>query len=239
VKRIVPVVCECMRREEEERMQAIKLQERRDRIERLFSMSELGERYKGVTFDDWVSRPGTEKWLEKAKDYVENFKEYKKNGRGLVVMGPVGNGKTFLLAAMLNALIEKDVVVAYRSVPSLLSKIKSTFDPDSKLTLTEIHSAIRDVDLLMLDDLGAEKTFRVQGEERMSDFAESVLYEIIDDRYRWKLPVIVTTNYETTNQLRVRVGERIYDRLVETCDFIGVTASSYRREIAKRNQKEA
>ena len=119
-------------------------------------------------------------------------------------MGPVGNGKTFLLAAMLNALIEKDVVVAYRSVPSLLSKIKSTFDPDSKLTLTEIHSAIRDVDLLMLDDLGAE-TFRVQGEERMSDFAES-FYEIIDDRYRWKLPVIVTTNYETTNQLRSELG---------------------------------
>ena len=154
-------------------------------------------------------------------------------------MGPVGNGKTFLLAAMLNALIEKDVVVATGVFLVYSQKSNRRLTQIRKLTPTEIHSAIRDVDALMLDDLGAEKTFRVQGEERMSDFAESELYEIIDDRYRWKLPVIVTTNYETTNQLRVRVGERIYDRLVETCDFIGVTASSYRREIAKRNQKEA
>lgn len=236
VKRIVPVVCECMKREENERMAAIKLQERRDKIERFFSMSELGERYKGVTLDDWEPRPGTEKWLSRAKDYIDNFRTYKKQGHGMVVMGSVGNGKTLLLAAIVNALLEKDVVVVYRSVPNLLTKIKSTFDPHPKITVAEIHAAIRDVDLLMLDDLGAEQTFRVQGEERMSDFAESSLYEIVDDRYRWKLPTIVTTNYETTNKLRTRVGERIYDRLLETCEFVGVTASSYRREIAKKQQ---
>jgi DNA replication protein DnaC len=224
-----------MKREENERVQTLKLKERRDKIERLFSQSELGDRYKNVTFDDWEPRPGTEKWLGKARDYVDNFKAYKSEGRGMVVMGSVGNGKTLLLAAILNALLAQDVIVIHRGVPSLLSKIKSTFDPQPKTTVSEIHAAINDADLLMLDDLGAEQTVRVQGEERMSDFAESQLYEIIDDRYRWKRPVIVTTNYDTTNKFKVRVGERIYDRLLETCDFVGVTASSYRKEIARRN----
>lgn len=220
-------------------MQALKIKERRDKIERLFSLSELGERYKDITFDNWIPRPGTEKWLDKAKDYATNFKTHKSQGRGMVVMGSVGNGKTLLLAAILNSLLGQDVVAIHRSVPDLLTKIKSTFDPNPKTTVSEIHAVIRDADLLMLDDLGAEQTFRVQGEEKMSDFAESALYEIIDDRYRWKLPVIVTTNYEKTSKFRTRVGERIYDRLLETCDFVGVEASSYRREIAQdRNKKQ-
>jgi len=83
-------------------------------------------------------------------------------------------------------------------------------------------------DLLVLDDLGAEK---------VTDWVQDVLFRIVDGRYRAVRPILVTTNL-APNDLPRTIGERITDRLLEITVPVEIKATSYRMELAKaRAQK--
>ncbi|WP_059380635.1 ATP-binding protein [Bacillus anthracis] len=167
-------------------------------------------------------RNGSETAYKVAVKYVKTFKEW--NGESLMLWGEPGNGKTHLAAAIVNELSKKGYIVVFQSVPELLQRIRSTFNSENKENETQIMRALLECDLLILDDIGAEKT---------TEWVEEKLFNIIDGRYRKELPTLYTSNLEP-KELKNQVGKRSYDRMVETSLTVKNEAASYRREIAKQ-----
>ena len=221
--RYIPAKCECAFRKEAEEESRRKEAERQERIERLFSLADLGPRFAECTFETWVERKGSERCHELALEYAENFGEHYGRGEGLLLMGEPGNGKTHLAAAIVNQLVPKSKTCVFRSVPALLKKLQETYRDGSKVTESEVLAILQEADLLVLDDLGSEK---------VTEWAESTLYYIVDERYRWKKPLVVTTNCRL-EVLEERIGTRTIDRLLEMCVLVENRATSYRRERAK------
>lgn len=200
--------------------------EQRQRIEQLFSMAELGPRFSECAFENWQPRLGAVEAHKAALNYVENWRDYRLQGRGLILFGQPGNGKSHLAAAIVNRLLADGVCCVFRTVPALLKKIQATWDEDIGVTEHSLVQALVSADLVILDDAGAEK---------WSAWSESTLYYVIDERYRWKRPVVVTSNC-SLDELEKQVGTRAFDRLVETCSLVENRATSYRQEQAKKRR---
>ncbi|MED2022521.1 ATP-binding protein, partial [Bacillus thuringiensis] len=182
----------------------------------------LGERFKKSTFEAFREREGSVTAGQIAQKYVNEFKKW--NGESLMIWGEPGNGKTHLAAAIANELSKQGFIVVFQSVPELLQRIRSTFNSDNKENETQIMRALLECDLLILDDIGAEKT---------TEWVEEKLFNVIDGRYRKELPTLYTSNLRP-KELQEQVGKRSYDRMVETSLTIKNEATSYRREIAKQ-----
>ncbi|BAL19598.1 MULTISPECIES: ATP-binding protein [Bacillales] len=222
IKNKILPTCECVvEREEAEIREAQNFAKKRE-IEKLFSISNLGERFSKSTFESFLDRNGSETAYKVAVKYVKTFKEWK--GESLLLWGEPGNGKTHLAAAIVNELSKKGYIVVFQSVPELLQRIRSTFNSENKENETQIMRALLECDLLILDDIGAEKT---------TEWVEEKLFNIIDGRYRKELPTLYTSNLEP-KELKHQVGKRSYDRMVETSLTVKNEAASYRREIAKQ-----
>ena len=97
------------------------------------------------------------------------------DGRGLWLEGDVGTGKTTLAMLVSKRAIEAGHSVAIYSLPRLLARIRRTYDGDAgELSYLEFFERLTSVDLLHIDDLGAEKR---------SDWVLEQLYAIVDERY--------------------------------------------------------
>lgn len=195
-------------------------------IERKFSISNLGERFAECKFDTFAFRPGTEKVVSNAKAYAEHFEQMIPDG--LLIWGIPGNGKSHLAAAIAHEVKANKKTVVFQTVPELLERIRNTFNNRNTESEREIMDALLYCDLLVLDDIGAEK---------VTGWVLEVLYRIVDGRYRKKKPIVYTTNLkpsELKDQLvDVNGIDRIYDRMVETSIIIENKGTSYRREIAR------
>jgi DNA replication protein DnaC len=146
------------------------------------------------------------------KRYLGDLEANLAAGKGVWFYGDVGTGKTSL--AML---ISKEVSAAGRSVavyslPKLLARIRRTYDSDrSDLSYLEFVERLTSVDVLHLDDVGAEKR---------TDWVLEQLYAIVNERYESQRSVLVTSNLDES-KLKDQIGERTVSRLVEICsDFM-------------------
>lgn len=167
-----------------------------------------------------------EKLTNAMKNYVNNF-EYFKNGNnsysGLLLYGEPGRGKTFAACEVANALIDKGYFVLVTNFARLANTIQG-LSSDKQVFIDSLNK----YELIIIDDLGAE---------RKSDFMQEMVYNIIDNRYRAGLPMIITTNLsideiKTPNNIGY---ERIYDRILEKCFPIEVKGISKRRRAIKQN----
>lgn len=222
IKNKILPTCECVVEREEAKIREAQNFAKKREIDKLFSISNLGERFSKSTFESFLDRNGSETAYKVAVKYVKTFKEW--NGESLMLWGEPGNGKTHLAAAIVNELSKKGYIVVFQSVPELLQRIRSTFNSENKENETQIMRALLECDLLILDDIGAEKT---------TEWVEEKLFNIIDGRYRKELPTLYTSNLEP-KELKNQVGKRSYDRMVETSLTVKNEAASYRREIAKQ-----
>lgn len=222
IKNKILPTCECVVEREEAKIREAQNFAKKREIEKLFSISNLGERFSKSTFESFLDRNGSETAYKIAMKYVKTFKEW--NGESLMIWGDPGNGKTHLAAAIVNELSKKGYIVVFQSVPELLQRIRSTFNSENKENETQIMRALLESDLLILDDIGAEKT---------TEWVEEKLFNIIDGRYRKELPTLYTSNLQP-KELQNQVGKRSYDRMVETSLTVENKAESYRREIAKQ-----
>lgn len=222
IKNKILPTCECVVEGEEAKIREAQNFAKKREIEKLFSISNLGERFSKSTFESFLDRNGSETAYKVAVKYVKTFKEWK--GESLMLWGEPGNGKTHLAAAIVNELSKKGYIVVFQSVPELLQRIRRTFNSENKENETQIMRALLECDLLILDDIGAEKT---------TEWVEEKLFNIIDGRYRKELPTLYTSNLEP-KELKNQVGKRSYDRMVETSLTVKNEAASYRREIAKQ-----
>ena len=173
---------------------------------------------------DWTFEKddhANEQIIKVAKNYVDNFAEMKKRGKGLLLFGTVGTGKTFASACIANALIDKGYACLVTNFARLVNTIQSTFDGKQ-----DYIDSLNDFDLLVIDDLASERDTEYMGE---------IVQNLIDSRYRAGLPLIITTNL-TSDELKhakeIR-KQRIYSRLFEMCIPVEVTGKDRRRQKLK------
>lgn len=135
--------------------------------------------------------------LNECVSFADNFNG---KGKGLLMMGGTGLGKTHLSLAIANRVIGKGFCVAYGSVPELIRKLgKEQFGKAEGDTMT----LLTECDLLILDDLGAENS---------TDHAVSILYEIINARQNRNAPMVINTNLDM-NKIQAQYQDRLYSRL--------------------------
>ena len=165
-------------------------------------------RYRGVSFD---RPPVTEiepMVVRVVRSWVEDLEANLDAGRGLWLMGDTGTGKTTLAMLVSKAALQDSRSVAIYSLPKLLARIRRTYDSepggDSYLSFFE---RLTSVDLLHIDDLGAEKR---------SDWVLEQLYALVNERYEAQRSMLVTTNLDQ-QQLEEQIGPRTVSRLVEIC----------------------
>lgn len=219
--RWVQPICECEAKKNKEEIIKFQNVQREREVRELFSISDIGERYESAGFDEFEVRIGAENAYKIAIHYSQNFEEF--GLESLLLWGEPGNGKSHLAAAIHNNLRKQNKVVVFISMPDLLKKIRSTFNRNSEESEEQILRALNLCDLLIIDDIGAEK---------VSEWVQEVIFIIVDSRYRRNRPILATSNLEP-KQLADRIGKRAYDRLVEMSQPIENKATSYRREIAK------
>lgn len=220
-KRWVQPICKCEQDVKKAEWQRIIKAKEENEIRSLFSISNVGEKYLNASFENFNVRPGAENAFKVAKHYAEHFEEF--GSESIMLWGDVGNGKTHLAAAIHNYLIAQGKTVVFISMPELLSKIRATFNRDNNESEQQIMKALMICDLLIIDDLGAEK---------ISDWVLDTIFQIIDGRGRRERPILATSNLNPKD-LPNRIEKRIPDRLVEMSQPIENKATSYRREIAK------
>jgi DNA replication protein DnaC len=134
-------------------------------------------------------------------------------------MGPVGTGKTTLAMLVTQAALKAGRSAARFSLPGLLSQIRKTFDTGSHVDLLERLTA---VDLLHIDDIGAEQTTPWVLEE---------LYAIVNARYEERRSMVITTNILDRETLCEQITERTVSRLTEMCDELPLLGEDHRMDL--------
>jgi DNA replication protein DnaC len=177
------------------------------------------ERYKDVAFDRFPVTDIDPQIVSATRRYVDRIGENLDAGRGLWFMGPVGTGKTTLAMLVTKAALEAGRSAARYSLPGLLSQIRKTFDTGSHNDLLERLVA---VDLLHIDDIGAEQTTPWVLEE---------LYSIINSRYEEQRSVVITTNILDRETLCTQITERTVSRLTEMCDELPLMGLDHRMDL--------
>lgn len=223
VRRVQPR-CRCEVQAYEAGIQEAAERKRRNDIERKFAISSLGARFQECRFETFSPRFGSDRLAETLRRYAESFDG---GPNSYVIWGVPGNGKTHLAAAVCHTIKERGFIPVFQSVPELLERIRNTFDGKHKETEREIMAALLECDLLVLDDIGAEKP---------TEWVQDVLFRIVDGRYRNKRPILYTSNFDIRG-LAERLGPRIVDRMVETSTIIENKATSYRMESALRRDE--
>lgn len=140
----------------------------------------------------------------------------------LTLLGPYGCGKTHLAAAAAHAVLAHGVPVLFIVVPDLLDHLRATFNPESSVSYDERFDLVRNVGLLVLDDLGTESG---------TLWAREKLYQLLNHRYNERLPTIFTSNVRL-EQLDPRIASRMYDPAVNG-EVISIQAADYRRRLGK------
>lgn len=161
-----------------------------------------------------------------AHKYVENFDVMRKKGKGLLLFGSVGTGKTFISACIANALIDQGYSCMVTNFARLTNTIQGMFDGKQ-----DYLDRLNRFSLLVIDDLGSERDTEFMGE---------IVQNIIDGRSRAGLPLIITTNLsseELKNPSDIR-RQRIYSRLFELCVPVEVKGVDRRREKLKTEHDE-
>ena len=182
-------------------------------IRQFYIQNYSSKRLQDYQFENFIITENNKKEIEITKDFTEKCIN-KKQKDGLIITGKSGVGKTHLATAILNKLTEKNMLVLMGRLIVLLDVIKDTFkDFSSKeKDIIELYSK---VDMLIIDDLGTERT---------SSWALEKLYTIIENRNENKLPIIVTTRFNKESLLDrfyqsedEELAEAVIEKLYQFC----------------------
>ncbi len=179
------VPCVCKERALEER--------RRADLRRMSSLDAFHDK----TFDTFdTSVPGVREAYEVARRYAEDPQGW------LVLSGGYGAGKTHLAAAIASERLAAGQSVFFSITPDLLDHLRATFAPTSETPYDELFDKVREAGLLALDDLGAENG---------TAWATEKLFQIINYRYNYRMPTVITTNHRLLSHMDERIRSRLSD----------------------------
>jgi len=221
-----PASCTCEVEQYEKTMLKLRRRSFEVFLESYFPPSEVGE-YASCTLENFIPRPGALDAVEAVRAYIGNLEENLAGGRGLVLYGPPGTGKTHLAAAVYNAARKQGFPSLLLSVPGLMARLDGSFGGEE--SEWELLGLLTSHDLLVLDDLGAER-----GTER----ARERLYAVIDGRYRHRKATVFTTDITVQEELVMHLTPRLFDRILERCAFLKLWGESFRIERRRRYGEE-
>lgn len=211
-------ICPCQK-EAIEQQKAI--EERQHRMERIRRRKAQGLQDRYLYDYTFANDNGQNPLMDKARAYVEHWEKAYQQNIGLLLFGDVGTGKSFFAGCIANALLDQEVPVLMTNFPTILNRMTGMFS-DGR---TEFIAALSEYDLLIIDDLGVE---------RSTDYAMEQIFFIIDSRYRSRKPMIITTNLKLSELKNPPdlAHARIYDRILERCAPILFDGKNFREENA-------
>ena len=212
----VPCDCRCI---QEEKRRQREEQARRDaeyRVARRRTECFWDDMRKaGCTFDSDDQRNA--KLARQVRGYARQFEKFKQEGRGLLFLGPTGTGKTFYACCIANALIDAGYSAIVTNFAQIANDLQGTFDK------AQVHNRLLRADLLVLDDLAAE---------RDTSFMQEIVFQVVEERSAAKKPLIITSNISTQEFMNPGdlARRRVFSRLKEVCIPIAVTGADRREE---------
>jgi DNA replication protein DnaC len=216
------------------------------RVARRLTRASIPARYEHCSFESYeASFPGADRSLAAAHLMARRFVDgypATTGGRGLLLTGSIGVGKTHLAVGILQALIaEKGVHGFFCDYRELLKQIQHSYNPQVATTEMEILRPVFDAEVLVLDELGASKP---------TDWVWDTVALILNTRYNDKRTTIITTNYADLapggsngnngasrvmrdETLGDRIGERMRSRLAEMCVVVEMRGEDFRRTVGR------
>lgn len=163
-----------------------------------------------------------------AVNFIKNYEEFKEQGKGIYYYSDIkGSGKTRLATSIGNALIKtRKIGVKYITTFDLLSEIKNTFNKNSEISESELIKAIKEIEVLILDDVGVEDP---------TPWVKTIFYGILNGRMISKKVTIFTSN-STIDELKH--DDRVKSRIEKMAIPIHFPEESVRTKIAKTENEE-
>lgn len=213
------------------------------RSERLMKQSRIPSRYEHCEFDSYhpelggLGREKREQALATAKRFVT---EYPLEKTGLMLIGPIGTGKTHLAVSMLRELIlRKGIPGLFYDYRELLKQVQNSYNHSVQVTEMEVLRPVFETEVLVLDELGAVKP---------TEWVWDTVSHILNTRYNDKLTTIITTNFADQapaatagrdltaraareETLGDRIGERMRSRLHEMCRIVHIEGEDVRQKM--------
>ena len=214
------------------------------RADRLLENARIPKRYEHCSLSAFATDfTGSNRSLDSARLAAGRFvEEYPVNATGLLLIGPIGVGKTHLAVGIVRELIQqKGVACLFYDYRELLKEIQNSYNPSVNATELGILRPVFEAEVLVLDELGAAKP---------SEWVWDTVSLIINTRYNDKRTTIITTNYPDAVEssegdavrragreltLGDRIGERMRSRLHEMCKIINMQGSDFRQRVQSAN----
>jgi DNA replication protein DnaC len=219
-------LCKCETEQRDKKNTEFKLRLKREKSERVFrTYITLGLQDQDAMTDSFdKDKKPTDKKSLLFRRYCEKWQQVKDKNTGLIIFGDVGTGKTFYANCIANEIRNKYGELCLTITTKMLTGI-STFDK------MDIIRRIIAVDLLVIDDLGAE---------RDSEYAQEIICDLMDERDKTDRPTIITTNlsYQDLKLPQSIQQQRIYDRVLKMCSPVEMSGKSEREKIAAQKKDE-
>lgn len=230
----VPLACVCQRKKRQQQEQIRKAQETAAaarRAEREF-LEQAGERYRDKTFENF--RRDKEKKDENhwrlMRGMATRFEDFLQTGKGALILGSYGCGKTHLEVALGRELIKQGYSVKMYGASSLYDRYMSAFSWRLDYSPEDVIKEACDCDLLILDDVGVNTL--ATDKDNFAKFA----YSLINHRYNQKKPVLMSSNL-SAKDLKDALSLRVYDRILAMA-FLVVNKCPSRRSVEGRQTGE-
>lgn len=183
----------------------------------------ISKRLKKATLENYEPQNKSQQIAkESVRKYIEIFDI--EEPINLLFTGGYGVGKSHLAKSITDGIMQKEnpdtnrkYTAIFISVPKLLRKIRSTYNQHSEISESDIFEVLETVDVLVLDDIGAE---------RQNDWTDERLFDIIDSRQG--MHTIYTSNYNEKDLFDL-LGERNFSRIVnEDTKILEILGENYR-----------
>jgi DNA replication protein DnaC len=183
----------------------------------------IPKKYRGVSFERPPISAMHEVTVRPVRQFARRIDSELNAGHGLWLFGKPGTGKTSLAMLVSKAALDAGRSVAIYSLPRLLAEIRSTFETNSDGSYVDFTDRLAAVDLLHIDDVGAENT---------TPWVLEQLYTIVNARYEDERSIVITTNIEESEQLAAQIGARTVSRLEEMCTVLPFLGEDARKFVA-------
>ncbi len=220
-----PTDCKCAAEERERREAEMREFNRINHIRLLRS-----EAFRDIPAGAWrfESASAMTTQLAKAREYAEKWDDFNREGIGLLLFGNVGTGKSYAAGCIANALLDRMISVLYVGMSDVVNRMQGNFGADRDSYLKQLMRP----DLLILDDLGAE---------RNTSYGKERVFDVINRRMLSRKPMIITTNIALSVMQKATDldDRRIYDRVLEVCVPVLFNGENFRKGNADANLKKA